>query len=244
MIRNRAQVSRSSKVPPPPGGSARQSGGGESGKPDNRWRDRLELVSTLLLALASVLTAWSAFQASKWNGIQQLSLGDANSARTEAVAELNLLANSISVDAGLWLSWLDARLGDRPEVADYLEGAFEDPLLSAFNRWQASDPLTATDAPPTPFEEELYFAELGLGGSFDDLTKAIDAADGATERARQANQNSDNYVLATVLVSMTLFFAGISSKFRQVRSQAILVGLGSATLVASVVVLVLLPKVL
>ena len=218
--------------------------GRHDGDAQGRWRDRFELVATLLLALASVLTAWSAFQASKWNGIQQLSLGDANQARTEAVAELNVLTNSLGIDVGLWLSWLDARLADSTEATSFLEKAFGEPLASSFGQWLASEPFTDPDAPPTPFEEDLYFEQLLADGDLDDLLAAGDAADVATERARQANQNSDNYVLATVLVAMTLFFAGIATKFRRLRSQAVLLSVGTLALGVSVVVLVALPKVL
>ena len=38
--------------------------------PPRAWHRHLELTATILLAVATVMTAWSAFQANKWNAVQ------------------------------------------------------------------------------------------------------------------------------------------------------------------------------
>jgi hypothetical protein len=42
---------------------------------------RLEIVATLLLALAAVATAWSSYQAARWQGEQARSFARANATR-------------------------------------------------------------------------------------------------------------------------------------------------------------------
>ena len=46
--------------------------------------DRVELLSTILLALAAVATAWSSYQASRWNGEQAKAASRTNAIRIEA----------------------------------------------------------------------------------------------------------------------------------------------------------------
>ena len=45
---------------------------------------RFELVATVLLALATVATAWSGYQASRWNGEQAKAFSRANAPRIES----------------------------------------------------------------------------------------------------------------------------------------------------------------
>ena len=51
----------------------------------SRNEGRLELVATVLLALATVATAWSGYQASRWNGEQAKAAARASAARIESV---------------------------------------------------------------------------------------------------------------------------------------------------------------
>ena len=48
---------------------------GETAEPaqvtESGWYRHLDLIATILLAVATVLTAWSAFQSSQWGGGQQ-----------------------------------------------------------------------------------------------------------------------------------------------------------------------------
>ena len=47
---------------------------GDRARREERMRNLAELVATVLLAMATVLTAWSAFEANKWSGTQAIQL--------------------------------------------------------------------------------------------------------------------------------------------------------------------------
>jgi len=51
----------------------------------SRFEKRLEIIATLLLAFATVGSAWSAYQAKRWGGVQMFRLIASNGARSEAV---------------------------------------------------------------------------------------------------------------------------------------------------------------
>lgn len=209
---------------------------------DGRLRRRLEFVATVLLAVATVLTAWSAFQANKWSGVQQLALNESTAARTQVVAEVNVLSQLALADQSLFLLWLDAELNGRPATVEYLEKAFTPTFRTSFDRWRAERDLDVEAADPTPFDAR-YVDDLVAAGLFDRVEELDRAADAAATAGTDANRNSDNYVLVTVLVALTLFFAGIATKFASLRSQMTLLGLAGAAGVVSAVVLVALPVV-
>ena len=57
----------------------------------------------------------------------------------------------------------------------------------------------------------------------------------ASEEARRDIQRTNNYVLAVVLFAASLFFAGISTKLRTERGQAVVLGLGCVLFIGTVV---------
>jgi hypothetical protein len=56
-------------------------------------RDWVEVAATVLLAFAAVATAWSSYQATRWNGEQAKASGKVNKTRIEA-ARASGLANA------------------------------------------------------------------------------------------------------------------------------------------------------
>ena len=62
-----------------------------------------------------------------------------------------------------------------------------------------------------------------------------------SDRAKSANQNADNYMLAVVLFASSLFFAGISTKLRSVGSRAALLGLGCVLFLGTLIWALTLP---
>jgi hypothetical protein len=57
-------------------------------------------------------------------------------------------------------------------------------------------------------------------------TARLAQAEDTAAEAREANQRSDNYVLAVVLFAAALFFAGISTKLTMPRQRLTVLGLG------------------
>jgi hypothetical protein len=96
------------------GAASSDHGGGE--------RDgRIELIATVLLALAAVLTAWTTFESTKWGGVQADQYSQGSALRTEATRFDTLAGQQTQIDVALVLGWLDA------VQSDIREGATETP---------------------------------------------------------------------------------------------------------------------
>ena len=203
---------------------------------DNDRKERLELVAAIVLTVATVLTAWSAFQATKWSGFMSIRFSEANAARTESVRASNAAGQLRIIDVTIFADWLQALAQGETELQEFLEQRFRDELNPAFEAWRATEPRTNPDAPPSPFAMSEY--QLADEQRSDELAAEADLR---SRQARQANQRADNYVLTTVLFAAVLFFAGVSSKFTMLRNRAIAVATAVVILISGAVILATFP---
>lgn len=202
--------------------------------------DRIELLATIVMALAAILTAWSAFESAKWSGNQAIEFSNANSARVESTRADTAAGQQRTIDVGLFTEWLGAvndetRAGEfelvpgqpyRPLpglLSTFYYDRMRDEFKPALEAWLDAQPLTNPDAPASPFDMEEYV--LAQEERADALL--VDAQ-AAREKALEANQNSDDYVLTTVQFALVIFFAGVSSKLGQERNRwiAIVLAIG------------------
>jgi hypothetical protein len=121
-----------------------------------RGRDWIEIVATVLLSLAAVATAWSSYQATRWNGETTKASGRVNAVRIQAARADGLARNQTQVDVATFIAWVDARAGENAELESFYEDRFREEFRPAFDAWLATDPLTNVAAPKTPFAMDEY----------------------------------------------------------------------------------------
>jgi hypothetical protein len=184
-------------------------------------RDWVELAAALLLALAAVATAWSSYQATRWNGEQAKAASAVNKTRIAAARAADLATSQTQVDIATFVQWVDAYAQEQTELADFYRDRFRAEFKPAFEAWLATRPLQTPDAPPTPFAMDEYQLAAEKEAEVLDAEAEELAAD-----VRSYIQRSSNYVLGVVLCAVSLFFAGMSTKLSTPRLRAGLVGLG------------------
>lgn len=175
------------------------------------WQDeRVEVVAAILLSLATVLSAWGAYQATRWSGVQADSYAASAALRAEANSHGAVASRQLQIDVATYLAWADAAAKGDTRLADFLEARFRTEFKPAFGAWKSSGSLDGAGIPQgTPFDRAEYkLAEQGIAND------KVAAADDALLDAQEANQVSDNFVLTAVLFASVLFFAGIAAKFR------------------------------
>jgi hypothetical protein len=190
--------------------------------------ERVELLAAVLLALAAVATAWSSYQASRWNGEQAKAFGRANAARIESTRASGLAEAQTQIDVATFIQWVDAyALGER-RLADFYFKRFRKEFKPAVDAWVATRPLRNPDAPLTPFAMPQY--RLAANEEAERLES--EAETNATE-ARTNVQRATNYVLAVVLFATALFFAGMSARLRTRRLRIALLAFGLVVFVGT-----------
>lgn len=202
----------------------------------NRSDRRLELLATLLLALATLGTAWAAYQSRQWTGEQSQAYSRATAARIAVNRESAVANRQVQIDVATFLQWVDARAHGDGKLADFYRARFRDEFTPAFDAWLATKPLTSPNAPETPFAMPQY--RLAATAEADWLEER---AGQGSDRAKDANERANNYMLAVVLFASALFFAGLSTKLKTRSARLSMLVLSSVLFVATVAWLAALP---
>ena len=203
---------------------------------DARRLHRVELLSTILLAVAAVTTAWSTYESNQWRGETTAKYSKATAARIQSSAASTRAGQLTQVDIATFIQWVDAYVAGKTDLARFYRRRFRAEFEPAFNAWLATNPRTNANAPLSPFAMSQYrVAEAAKGAR-------LNAAAGVyANEAETATQRADNYVLAVVLLAASLFFAGISTKLHSLRQREVLLALGWLVFLGTLVWVALSP---
>jgi hypothetical protein len=182
----------------------------------------IEILSAALISLATVGSAWCAYQSTRWAGEMIISFNFADAARSESVRMSNRALQLTTIDVKLFTEYVAAYSTGNQDLADFLFNRLRPEMKLATEAWIKTQPLINPDAPGTPFDMPEY-QSAAQAESDRLLTEAVDHLDDA----HIANKRSDEYILLTVIFTSVLFFAGISTKFESVNIQISLVAFAS-----------------
>jgi hypothetical protein len=193
-------------------------------------RDWIEIAATVLLAFAAVATAWSSYQATRWNGEQAKTSGRVNKARIEAARASDLANAQQQVDVATFMQWVDSYARGETELVNFYRDRFREEFKPAFNAWIATKPLQSAGAPPTPFAMPQYrLAAEAEAARLDESAEELSA------QVRRNIQRASNYVLGVVLFAVALFFAGMSTKLTAPRLRQTMLVVGYVIFVGTVI---------
>ena len=196
----------------------------------------IEYTVAIVLALATTASAWCAYQASRWSGVQTFRLSAANRASREATSRHHSALQARIFDADMFLAFTTARLRGEDKVAEFLYQRFRPEARVAVDAWLRTDPDKNPNAPKHPFLMPEYVLPH--------LQEAKELEDQAAEMmsaAQEANTNSDQYVLLTVLFTGVLFFGGIASRMQSHRLRVLLLLLALTQFVVTIILLGTMP---
>ena len=115
-----------------------------------------EWLSTLLLALAAVATAWSTYQSAQWRGEQAANTAKSTAARIDSSRASTRAGQLTQVDIATFVQWIDATVDGKPALARFYRERFRTEFQPAVAAWVATHPRTNPDAPKTPFAMPQY----------------------------------------------------------------------------------------
>jgi hypothetical protein len=191
---------------------------------------RTELAATVLLALAVVATAWSSYQATRWNQEQVKTTSRTNGIRIDAARAQGRAQEQTQIDVATFTQWVDAYAHRDTALAAFYFRRFRSEFKPAVEAWIGTRPLKNPHAPLTPFAMAQY--KLSAKAQ----TRRLDAqAEAASAKARLDLQRASNYVLGAVLFAVTLFFAGISTKLSGSWPRVVTLALGWTIFIGTVI---------
>jgi hypothetical protein len=209
------------------------------GMPPARVDKTMEVVVSIVLSFASLLTAWNGYQASQWSQVQGRNNNQNISLRVQASQSTAIATQQQQVDVSVFIAWLQATNANDQRLADFYRARFRAEFKPAFEEWVASRPLSNTNAAATPFELPAY-----APAKFKQAETLEQQAGEAQARGQQAGETVARYVIATLFVAASLFFAGISRSFNYRSVRLVLVAASMFLFLAGLLNSIGLPKVL
>jgi hypothetical protein len=197
---------------------------------ESRRQHRVELLATILLAVAAVATAWSTYQSTQWRGEQALQAIKASAARIQSSSASTRAGQLTQIDIATFIQWVDASVAGKQDLARFYRRRFRHEFEPAFNAWLATHPRTNPQAPLTPFALPQYRVSEAVTSTRLNAVAGLHA-----DAAEAANRRAENYVLAVVLLASALFFAGISTKLHSLRQREALLAIGWVIFLGTVV---------
>lgn len=211
--------------------------GGHASEKQRRRRELGEILEIVILAIVAVATAWSGYQAARWDGRQALLYGESTTMRIEADEAVTLGGQQRLLDVSTFNTWIEARAQGQDRIADLYVERFSPEFRVAFDAWLRTRPFSNPDAPPGPSFMPEYHNE-----QIEHAAELNRQASEAFERGTEARETADRYVRLTVLLATVLFLVAVSQRFtyRAVRLTATM--LAGGLLIIALFGVVTLPR--
>ena len=137
------------------------------------WEEIVKILEACLLAFVAIATAWSGYQAARWDGHEAELYAQASTIRLRADQLLTLGGQQRLLDVTTFNTWIEARFEDRTELMALYERRFSPEYKVAFDAWLATDPFTNPEAPPGPsFMPEYVNPQLERGADLNERSTA------------------------------------------------------------------------
>ncbi|MFN2237480.1 MAG: hypothetical protein ACK2U1_24880 [Anaerolineales bacterium] len=197
---------------------------------------RLEIISAILISLATVASAWCAYQSALWGGEESISYNAAGAARTESVRYSNQALQLLTIDVNMFTQFAAAYSNQDEFLFDFLMARFRPEMKVAVEAWLETEPLKNPDAPASPFDMVEYQSEAQ-----EEADRLLVEVDRHLDQARQNDKYADRYVLLTVIFASVLFFGGMSSEFKSLKIRTGLVAFSTLTFLVTLVFVLTFP---
>ena len=201
------------------------------------WQQTVEIIEATLLAIVAVATAWSGYQAARWDGRQAELYGESSTMRNEADQALTLGGQQRLLDITTFNTWIEARNEGLDDLAALYERRFSPEFTVAFDAWIALDPFSNPNVPPGPSFMPHYENPLLEKG-----TRLNDVADRTFDEGTAARHHADKYIRTTVVLATVLFLLALSQRFLIRRVRIAVVVLAAALMVYGLATIVTFPR--
>jgi hypothetical protein len=198
-----------------------------------RW---VEPVTALLMALATLSTAWCSYQSAAWTRKSNRLINEFNALERKAGLLTMQGTQQATIHAAMFMQLLAAQQAGNEKLANFYADRFPPDVRKAYDAWLAQKPFENPNAEPHPFVPKLY-EPRGTREAADANAKAASSQ----QQAGTAGSISGQYLANTVLFATVLFFASASGKFEQRRVRLVAFAFATAVFLFAVVRTAMLP---
>src|SRR5438034_2844335 len=165
----------------------------------------VEPVAALLMALATLSTAWCSFESAAWTRKSNRLMNEFNTLERRAALLTMQGTQQATIHAAMFMQLLAAQQAGNEKLANFYVERFPPELRKAYDAWMAQKPFENPKADPHPFVPNLYQPRF-----LEDARLASADAGRNDAEGKRASAVAAHYLSNTVLFAAVLFFAGTS----------------------------------
>jgi hypothetical protein len=196
----------------------------------------VEPVAALLMALATLSTAWCSYQSAAWTRKSNRLINEFNALERKAALLTMQGTQQAMIHAAMFMQVLAAQQAGNVKLVNFYVERFPPDVRKAYDAWLAQKPFENPNADAHPFVPSLY-QPRGVHEAGDATAKAA----ASQQEAGSAGSISGQYLANTVLFATVLFFASASGKFEQRRVRLVAFIFATAVFIFAVIRTVMLP---
>src|SRR5438067_9855940 len=158
---------------------------GSSNREPQEKKKWVEPVTALLMALATLSTAWCSYQSAAWTRQSNRLMNEFNALERKAGLLSLQGAQAATIHTAMFMQLLAAQQAGNEKLASFYAERFPPDVRKAYDAWMAEKPFENPKADPHPFVPNLY----QVRGAAEATTARADAA-ARIAQARDAGNRS------------------------------------------------------
>jgi hypothetical protein len=171
----------------------------------SRW---VEIAEAVVLAIVAVATAWSSYQAAKWDALSAQDYNLASSTTVRSQAKSAMAGQDRLYDTITFNGWALAKTSGNEKLVKYYERRFRPEYATAFAAWIVLDPFNDPSAPIGPIFMPQY-----KSANSEEAVKLAQDADAYFQKAVSSRETGDQYVRVTVFLATVLLLTALGQRF-------------------------------
>ncbi len=190
--------------------------------PANRREQWVEIIEAVVLATVAVATAWSGYQAAKWDALSNQHYSLASTTMVVSQEKATLAGQDRLYDITTFNGWVAAKVSGKEKLAAFYQRRFR---------------LNNPTAPPGPIFVPEY-----TNANMQAAAKLAEQANGYFERGVSTRENGDRYVKVTVFLATVLLLTALSQRFEIFGPRVVVVTVALVLLVMSAYWILTFPR--
>jgi hypothetical protein len=203
---------------------------------ENRFK-WLGIAEAIVLAIVAVATAWSGYQASRWDALSAKDYALASRTNVLSQEKVTLAGQDRLYDITTFNGWIAAKVSGHVKLTAFFERRFRPEFALAFAAWQKLDPVNNASAPPGPTFMPQY-----KSANARESAKLAEQSSRLFESGVGARETGDDYVKVTVFLATVLLLTALSQRFELFGPRVVVVAVAIILLLISTYSLLTLPR--
>jgi hypothetical protein len=202
------------------------------------WAGWVGIAEAILLSIVAIATAWSGYQAAKWDALSARKYAHVARATVMSQEKATLAGQDRLYDITTFNGWVAARTAGNSRLSEFYERRFRPEYKAAFEAWEKLDPFNNPSAPAGPIFMPNY-----SNANSQESAKLLDQGKVFFEQGAESRETGDQYVKVTVFLATVLLLTALSQRFQVYGPRIAVIAVAVALLLVSTYWILTLPRI-